>query len=1361
MRAAFFDALRPSRAARSGAVLGVVVGVWLALGSASALASAEPHQKVGEFGSFSNPNGIAIDESSGDVYVADIATSAVYKFDASGNPVDFSALGSNALTGSATPATSFSFPNVYGTPASIAVDNSTSSSDPSAGDLYVLDAGHDVVDKFSSSGAYLGQITGPFQSNESMGVGVDAKGDVRIAEVNSKNETGESVFDDEQPNDLLRHLDAGNQTGQLEHGFAVDPAGDAFQLYGPSACGCVRMYSPNMEGFGYVDNNAGDVAVAVDPATGHVYTDDQTAVSEWDPGDMNGIAVNNSNGEPVASGALVSSFGSFVLSGGSGQGGIAVNGSSGEIYVSNPADGKVYVFASADPAVVAGAPTDITKTSATLHGTVNPRGGAIGSCWFEFGTSGSYGGRVQCDQTPAQIGSGTNPVAVSAHVAGLAAGVLYHFRLQASSGEVTGQGSGLFAAAKPGFGIKELEVAFVNRDGTPDTQAGSHPYKMVVTDVFNTAAVRNDPNVHSLYKVEPDGNFKEIITDFPPGVVADPNATAKRCTLQELVPGTLDNNCPPESIVGELEVQFGQGYNQGATLLEPVFSVVPPPGVPLQLAAHFLVPNAFIDVGIPAGGDYGGRATVINAPVYVPVVRTRFSIYGVTPAEPHKPFITLPTVCNGPLTSTVKADSYQEPGVFQGASSVSLNAAGVPGGLTGCAHLLFPPTISVAPDVPNASSPSGLTVDVHVSQRASFNPEGLAESTLRDTTVALPEGVTLNAAGADGLGACSEGLAGFTGFTEFKPQYEPGVKTATFTEDLPEPLLPGSNFCPDGSKIGTVKITTPLLKTPLEGSVFLATQNANPFGSLVAMYMIVSDPVSGSIVKLTGEVKLSSTGQIVTTFHNTPPVPFEDLELHFFGGERAPLSTPSHCGTYTTDATFTPWDGNGPVETSSSFAITSGPNGSACPGQRLPFNPELTAGSLNLQAGAFTPFTMTMSRADGQQNLDAIRLQMPPGLLGTLSNVKLCDEAHANAGTCAPQSEIGETVVSVGVGGHPYSVRGGKVFITGPYRGAPYGLSIVNPAKAGPYDLGNVVVRAKVEVDPTTAFLTITTDTSGPYQIPTIIDGIPLQIQHVNVTINRPDFTFNPTNCEPQQITGSITSAEGATSALHVPFQVTNCAVLKFKPRLTASTNGKTSRARGASLNVKLTYPPGSFGKEANIRSVKVDLPRQLPSFLATLQHACPDSTFNQNPAACPSRSIVGTANATTPILPVGLSGPAYFVSHGGAKFPELVIVLSGYGTTVYLHGETFISKGVTSSTFRTIPDVPVGSFELKLPQGSNHALAANGNLCTSKLRMPTMFTAQNGIQIHQNTHITPTGCAKHKRHKHRKRKHKKHHKKR
>jgi hypothetical protein len=650
--------------------------------------------------------------------------------------------------------------------------------------------------------------------------------------------------------------------------------------------------------------------------------------------------------------------------------------------------------------------------------------------------------------------------------------------------------------------------------------------------------------------------------------------------------------------------------------------------------------------------------------------------------------------------------------------------------LDGCNRLPFEPSIAVAPDAPAGSTPTGLNVGIHVPQDSLLSPTGLAESTVKDTTVTLPVGVALNPAAADGLESCSEG------------------QIALEVHAFPS--------CPESSKVGTVEIKSPLLPNALTGDVYLAAQNANPFGSLVAMYIVAQDPVSGTLIKVAGEVKLDPvTGQVVSTFDNTPQLPFEDLKLHFFGGSRAPLGTPALCGVYTTMTSIEPWAGNEPATPSSTFNITSGPNGSACQSP-LPFDPSMTGGTTSIQAGGFTPFTMTVSREDGQQSIKTFQLHMPPGLSGLLTGVELCGEAQADAGTCGPNSLIGETIVSVGLGGNPFSVTGGKVYITGPYEGAPFGVSVVVRAKAGPYDLGNVIVRGTIMVDPITAALTVTIDGSGPYKIPTILDGIPLQIKHINFTTTRPGFTFNPTNCDPLSVTGSMSSTEGAVAPLSVPFQVTNCAVLAFKPGFKVSTQGKTSRANGASLNVKLTYPKAAFGSQANVKSVKVDLPKQLPSRLTTLQKACTAAQFQTNPAGCPPASIVGHATAITPLIPVPLTGPAYFVSYGGAKFPELVIALQGYGVTLDVHGETFINKaGITSSTFHTIPDAPVGSFELTLPEGKYSALAANGNLCKSKLVMPTLFVAQNGAVIKQNTPISATGCGKIKKKAHRASKHK------
>jgi hypothetical protein len=1015
-------------------------------------------------------------------------------------------------------------------------------------------------------------------------------------------------------------------------------------------------------------------------------------------------------------------------------------------------DGQIVVTASnLGDADVSGETTPVTitdKLPAGLKATaVEGLAGSTGN-GLEAPVQCSHGSSVTCTF------AGTLPpydqieIAISVVVEGASSGETNEVSVTGGEAKSASIRRPIAISATPtAFGGEDYEMVPEEDGGATDTQAGSHMFQLTTTFTLNQTA---DANPVQLAK---DLHFK-----LPAGLIGNPTPFP-RCTLaqfdtippQKSAEGTASvglNLCPPSTAVGAAIITIngrsaGVGLGNGAdTFTVPVFNLEPSVGEPARFGFELLRAPVFLDTKVRTGGDYGVTVDVSNITETAAFIKNEVTFWGVPGDSRHDqqrgwdcladarkngdlpcnpsgvqhplPLLTLPTSCLGsPLQTSVEIDSWKEPDNRQ-----SLAATQPMPILDGCNRLPFSPTISVSPDSQAGSTPSGLTVGVHVPQDLNLNGAGLSEADVKDTTVTLPAGVALNPAAADGLQACSEGQVAV---------------------DVDAPAA-----CPEASKVATVEIKSPLLPDPLVGEAYLAAQDANPFGSLVALYIVAEDPTSGVLVKVAGEVKPDPvTGQLVSTFKDTPQLPFEDLKLHFFGGSRAPLSSPALCGNYTTTSSIAPWSGNAPAEPSSEFQILTGPNGSAC-ANPLPFAPALTAGTTSIQAGGFSPFTMTMSRPDGSQNLQAIKLKMPPGLLGTLATVKLCKEAQANAGTCASESLIGHTVVSVGVGGNPYSVTGGEVFVTEGYGGAPYGLSIVNPAKAGPFDLGKVIVRAKIEVDPITAALTVTTDTTGPYKIPTILDGIPLQIQHVNVSIDRPGFTFNPTNCSPLQIGGSLTSDQGAVQSLAVPFQITNCAVLAFKPHLTAKTNGKTSRANGASLSVKLTYPAGPF--DANISKVKVDLPKQLPSRLTTLQKACPAKTFEANPAACPSASIVGHAKATTPVLPVGLEGPAYFVSHGGEEFPQLIIVLQGYGTTVHLVGSTFISKaGITSSTFKQVPDVPVGTFELTLPQGKFSALAANGNLCTTKkLAMPTSFVAQNGVVINTRTPIVPTGCSKH-----------------
>jgi hypothetical protein len=943
------------------------------------------------------------------------------------------------------------------------------------------------------------------------------------------------------------------------------------------------------------------------------------------------------------------------------------------------------------------------------------------------------------------------------------------------------------------FGIETYEMRPENEGGTLDTQAGSHPFQTTLTVGLNIGREEVDPKTGD-YEAEPAALIKNLSTKLPAGFIGNP-VPFPRCTLPEF----QERTCPSDTVLGVATVQFNEpAHLPAAYITVPVFNLEPQVGEPARFG--FLPTKfapVFIDTSVRAGEDYGITGEVESILETVGFFRSEVTLWGVPGAAGHDgqrgyaclgndanvgetctpldavhpaPLLSEPTSCPGqPLVSEAEATSWLEPENIKRFRTGEAGSEAMPT-LDGCNDLPFKPAMTVVPDSEAASSSSGLSVDVHVNQGGALNPEGLTPSDVQGITVVLPPGVAVNPSGGDGLEACSDALIGYEPEKSTPPselRFTPFVPGGAVAKRFGDESLfePGVNFCSNASKIGTAEISTPLLQHPLKGAVYLGAQEANPFGSLLAAYIVAEEPESGVLVKLPGEISLNQqTGQVTTTFRNSPQAPFEDAVLHFYGGERAPLSTPPHCGTYTTTGTFAPWSGNPPSEAQASFQTTSGPNGSPCPGEQLPFNPTATAGATNIQAGEFSPFTFTMSRKDGEQNLQSGEVKLPPGILGVLSNIEQCPEPQANEGTCGPNSLIGETTISVGVGSQPFTVAGGKVYLTGPYNGtsgctagtpgcAPFGLSIVNPAKAGPFDLADtksnhpacdcVLVRAKIEVDPFTAGLTIGSNRPGtPDSIPTMIAGIPLQIQHVNVITTRKDFQFNPTNCSKMEAVAHLFSAEGGTDTITAPFQVTNCAALKFEPKFGVSVSGKTSKADGASLSVKLTYPNVPRGTDANVGYVKVELPEQLPSRLTTLQKACASAQFNANPAGCPAASVVGRAKAITPLIPVPLEGPAYFVSHGGEAFPALVVVLQGYNITVDLVGSTFINKaGVTSSTFKTVPDAPVNSFELTLPQGPYSALAANGNLCKEHLAMPTEFIGQNGAEIHESTPIEVTGC--------------------
>jgi hypothetical protein len=969
-----------------------------------------------------------------------------------------------------------------------------------------------------------------------------------------------------------------------------------------------------------------------------------------------------------------------------------------------------------------------TKLSAIVHAS-----GFEADCHVEYVTEEVFqqsGFATAATElcAPTEITASSTEQEVLAPLIGLALNTVYHYRFVSANSRGTGTGADQTFAT---FGIKSFSFEVLDKQGQPYTQAGGHPYEWRTSFQLNTTPSKIGPN-----EIEAaDANVRDVETELPPGLIASATATP-RCTRYQMA---IDQ-CPAATQVGEIEVED----TGSERFTEGLYNVQPSEDIPVQLGA--VVHNIgliYVDGNVRTGGDYGATAKVLSASSEDNIRAARVAIWGV-PADPSHnsrrvcpipglevpiggsvescppqgplvPLLTNPTTCPGtPLSATLRVDSWQAPGQFATATTP------IPA-TTGCERLDFSPAITVSPDTSVADSPSGLGVNLEVPQNETSS--GLATSSLENTSVELPAGVSVSPSAANGLEACSEAQIGL------------------HSEAAAE--------CPNGSKIGTVEITSPLISDHLTGGVYVARQGENPFHSLLAMY--VAAEADGARVKLAGHIVADPvTGQLTTTFTETPQIPFNDFKLNLFGGRRGALATPNACGAPNTNVSLAPWDGLGATSFSEPFTTSTGcVNG---------FAPSFEAGTVSAQGGAYAPFTLSFSRGDSEENFAGASVTLPPGLIGKIAGVAQCSDAQlattaARSGvaelaspSCPAGSLIGTVQTTAGPGPSPVSVSG-KAYLTGPYKGGPYGIAVVVPAVAGPYDLGTVVIRQSLRIDPGDAHVT---DTSDPF--PTILQGVPLRIKSVNVTLDRPGFTFNPTSCEAKTINATLESTGGAKAGVSSRFQAVNCATLKFAPKFTASTAGKASKANGASLDVKVGYPTGPEGTYANIKAVKVDLPKQLPSRLTTLQKACLAATFEANPASCPKASNVGTATATTPVLNVPLTGPAYIVSHGGEAFPDLEIVLQGENVTLVLVGNTQIKNGITSSTFKTVPDAPVSSFELKLPTGPFSILGANVpqskkyNLCGQTLPMPTQITAQNGAVIKQTTKIAITGCPKAKK---------------
>jgi hypothetical protein len=834
---------------------------------------------------------------------------------------------------------------------------------------------------------------------------------------------------------------------------------------------------------------------------------------------------------------------------------------------------------------------------------------------------------------------------------------------------------------------------------------------------------------------EPSGGaVKRIRVDVPPGLAADPQApgTCERSTFE-----SNSKLCPADSKAGFVELKAflqlpvlggkiqelkGQVYNLPLEAGKPLLFGIDVEGVPplvedvhLFLVGHvsFAQEGSLLARGIPSG-DYHEWFEIDNVPPEVAVkvlalpvakaplktLESKLFFDGHAGKGGNENFLTLPSECGPPSKST----SYLELETYPPVEKLSAPTV-PPVGVSGCDKVPFKPSTSVTPETATYDQPDGTTTVVKVPQNVGASQINTAD--IDDAHVTLPEGLTLNPPAAHELQACTPAQI--------------GIGTAA----------PVS--CPAASRIGTVTIETDLPPGSLAGPVFLGGPPSGLITDPPFTIYIDAESMFGVSVRLQGSVSPNPvTGRLEVSFLHNPQLPFSELRLTLNGGDHAPLANPLTCTPQSTDFLFTPYTGGAPALGSSPFSA------SGCPAS-IPFGLAQSTATSAPNAGAYTSYTFNLARGDGNQYLGKVSTTLPAGLVGEIPRVPLCGEPQAQAGTCAAASQIGTATAAVGSGGDPYSFTG-PVFLTGPYAGAPYGLSIPIRAAAGPFDLGNVVTHVAITVDPHSGRVVATST-----DLPTIFKGVPLRLRSITVVVNRKPFLFNPSNCGALSTDSLLSSTLGATQRLSSPFAVTNCGALPFKPNFSAATSASTNptqlKANGASLRVNLLQG----AHEANIRSVVAELPKALPSRLTTLQKACLAATYEANPFSCPAGSKVGTATVSTPVLPAPLSGPAYLVSHGGEAFPDLDLLLEGDGgVRVILESHTDIKNGITKSTFPAIPDVPASSFVLDLPQGPNSALTAVGTLCTQTLTMPTTITAQSGAVVKQSTNIAVAGCTGH-----------------
>lgn len=823
---------------------------------------------------------------------------------------------------------------------------------------------------------------------------------------------------------------------------------------------------------------------------------------------------------------------------------------------------------------------------------------------------------------------------------------------------------------------------------------------------------------------------KNIEVELPTGMIGNPHATPQ-CTATEFV----RQECPSDAQIGEIFLKANIG---GEPIFDldfelPLWNMVPRPSQAGLIAWQIPVFEGPVYTVLSArtGSDYGLDAINEGVLQRFSIVKIRQEMWGV-PAEPSHdayrvnipnsggkgtpssspptPFLSNPTVCGGPQTSFIHVLAYDK-GTSDAESTWSPT--------TGCDQLTFNPSLSAQPTTTDADSASGLEVNLTVPQEES--PTTPSPSEIRDAVVELPAGFSINPSAADGKTSCTDAQARFG--TEEEAQ------------------------CPEFSKIGTDTLESSALPAPLPGAMYLGEPQP---GNRYRVFLTADG--FATHIKIAGSARLDpQTGRVVVSFENLPQSPLTSFNLHIFGSERGLLATPTACGTYSVHSTFVPWDESlESQEATQLFSIDSGPGGAPCPGSLRPFGPSFTASSESNAAGAHSPFSIFLSRQDGDQNLSALDVSPPPGLLATLRGISYCSDAALAAAadpahpglteeakpSCPASSLIGSATTAAGAGTHPVSLPG-KVYLAGPYKGAPLSLAVITPAVSGPYDLGNVVVRAALQVDPETARVTAISD-----PLPSILEGIPLRVRSILVTLDRPGFTVNPTNCEQSAVGATIFGDQGAQASLSSPFQVANCAALPYEPKLALELSGGLNRRGHPAIHADLKQEAG----EANSRRISVALPTGEQLDNSHFGTVCTKPLFATN--SCPPGSMIGQAEAKSPLLDAPLKGSVYLrsSSHG---LPDMAIDLEGQ-IDITLVGRIDTAKpGRLRSTFSTVPDAPITSFSLDLLGGRKGLVQNTEGLCGKNKMATVRMKGQNGVSDNEQVKLGLAcgGKARHKRH--------------